>query len=181
MSTKPSFQPESIDLLLGRAESGERLIGQERKVLRTYLRNSLSGAGNSALRPIVQERISRIRGTLYSKLTGKEAHANSVLCALMKPANESINGDEMTHSSTSEYLNKVREITRKYNAIELKMNIAEIAATIALLITAYQLNKPEPSASPVPVESLLDDKSALPENPNPLTNNFDNSGEERGR
>lgn len=68
MNSKPSFKPESIDSLLEKAESGENLIGQERNILRTYLHNTLSGAGNSPLRPIVEVRANRIRHTLDLRL-----------------------------------------------------------------------------------------------------------------
>lgn len=101
---------------------------------------------------------------------------------LMSPTSESLNGseNEMDNFWIPEYERNVREIARKYNSIELKMNIAEIAATIALLLTAYQLTKSEPNASPVAVQTLSNDKSSLPENANAITDNLNNSGGRSG-
>lgn len=81
MSNFPPAKPESIDSLLEKAESDNSLIGVERKALRMYLKNTISGAGNSALRPVVQERVSRIRNVLNLRLPGRETNADDVIDA----------------------------------------------------------------------------------------------------
>ena len=93
------FSPESIDSLLEKAESGNRLVGSERKTLRIYLMNTMSGAGNRALRPVVQERISRIRDTQDLKMPGQEGQANDVISAFNRVVKVApISSDVMRYS-----------------------------------------------------------------------------------
>ena len=54
----------NIDALLDRVDQGDSLVGDERKLLRLYYRNTFAGAGNSPLKPEVQDRIDRIRSAL---------------------------------------------------------------------------------------------------------------------